>query len=145
MYAPSVWKIDRVRKTDGHPTIFPDELVARLIKMYSYIGETVLDPFLGSGTTVKVARELGRDGVGYERDLRYKGTIMKRLGVMEKVKPETVRKFFSGTMEEPEASQPKPSEAEGEQPDEPKVELMMSPGMEDYIKELFDIEELETV
>ena len=144
MYAPSVWKIDRVRKTDGHPTIFPDELVARLIKMYPYIGETVLDPFLGSGTTVKVARELGRDGVGYERDLRYKGTIMKRLGVMEEVKPETVRKFFRGTMEEPEASQPKPSEAEAKQPGDPKVELMMRDGMEEYIEQLLATEETVT-
>ena len=65
---------------DGHPSIYPDELVRRLVLMFSYVGDTVLDPFLGSGTTVKVARELGRDAVGYERDPKYKEVIMRRLG-----------------------------------------------------------------
>lgn len=78
VYAPSVWRIPPA-KCKEHPAVFPDELVERIIKMYSFVGETVLDPFLGSGTTIKVARELGRDGVGYERDLRYKAVIMKKL------------------------------------------------------------------
>jgi len=47
---------------------FPDELPFRIINLFSYKGETVLDPFLGSGTTIKVARELGRNSVGYEID-----------------------------------------------------------------------------
>lgn len=45
---------------------FPDELPYRLIKLFSYVGETVLDPFVGSGTTMKVARKLSRNSVGYE-------------------------------------------------------------------------------
>ncbi len=45
---------------------FPDELPYRLIRMFSCLGDTVLDPFLGTGTTVKVARFLGRRGIGYE-------------------------------------------------------------------------------
>ncbi len=52
------------RRTHAAP--FPYELPYRLIKAYSYKGETVLDPFLGSGTTLRVARDLGRFGVGYE-------------------------------------------------------------------------------
>jgi len=50
---------------------FPEELPYRLIKLFSYVGETVLDPFLGSGTTMKVARKLKRNSVGFEiiRDL----------------------------------------------------------------------------
>jgi DNA modification methylase len=49
-----------------HPAPFPYELPYRLIKAYSFIGETVLDPFLGSGTTLIAARDLKRNGVGYE-------------------------------------------------------------------------------
>ena len=41
----------------------------------------MLDPFLGSGTTIKVARELGREGIGYERELQYKPVIMEKLGL----------------------------------------------------------------
>jgi len=50
----------------SHIAPFPYELPYRLIKAYSYVGETVLDPFLGSGTTLLAAADLGRDGVGYE-------------------------------------------------------------------------------
>jgi DNA modification methylase len=64
-YANAVWSIQTNRvEQHGHPATFPDELVRRLVRMYSYVGDTVLDPFLGSGTTVKVARELGREGIG---------------------------------------------------------------------------------
>ena len=50
---------------------FPDELPYRIIKLFSYMGEIVLDPFLGSGTTMKIARKLKRHCIGYEiiRDL----------------------------------------------------------------------------
>jgi len=50
----------------NHVAPFPRELPYRLIKAYSYIGETVLDPFAGSGTTLLVATDLGRNGIGYE-------------------------------------------------------------------------------
>lgn len=50
----------------SHVAPFPYELPYRLIRAYSYLGETVLDPFLGSGCTLKVARDLGRNGIGYE-------------------------------------------------------------------------------
>ena len=53
-------------KQDGHIAMFPEELPARLIKMFSFTGETVFDPFLGSGTTALAARNLGRNSVGYE-------------------------------------------------------------------------------
>lgn len=45
---------------------FPDELAYRCIILFSYIGDTVLDPFCGSGTTMKMARELGRNSIGIE-------------------------------------------------------------------------------
>lgn len=82
-WASGVWMINRLRKMEGHPAIFPDELVYRLVRMFSYEGDTVLDPFLGSGTTVKVARELGREAIGYERETQYKSVIMKKLGITD--------------------------------------------------------------
>ncbi len=83
-YAPSVWDIKHTpgQNQKGHPCVYPEELCHRLIKMYSYEGDTVLDPWLGSGTTVKVARDLGRVGIGYERELKYKPVIMENLGIV---------------------------------------------------------------
>ena len=53
-------------KQDKHLAMFPEELPHRLIKMFSFPGETVLDPFMGSGTTALAARNLCRNSVGYE-------------------------------------------------------------------------------
>ena len=78
-----IWKIKTVYKREQHPCEWPEELPRRLVQMYSYENDTVLDPFLGSGTTVKVARELNRQGFGYEREIQYKAAIMKKLGVTE--------------------------------------------------------------
>ncbi|MGQ9730566.1 MAG: DNA-methyltransferase [Candidatus Zipacnadales bacterium] len=61
----SVWELP-VSMAKGHPAPFPIELPKRLIELYSWPGETVLDPFLGTGTTLLAARSLGRRGVGYE-------------------------------------------------------------------------------
>lgn len=60
---------------------FPEEVPKRVIKLFSFVGETVLDSFLGSGTTSKVAKELGRNSIGYEIDLELKPIIMKKLGL----------------------------------------------------------------
>ena len=65
----------------GHLAIFPDELVERLIKMYSFVNDVVLDPFLGSGTTTKVARSLKRNSIGYEINEDYVKLIKERLAV----------------------------------------------------------------
>lgn len=79
----SVWNITNVLPLPGRPeegiAAFPDEIPRRLIKLFTMIGETVFDPFAGSGTTLKVARELGRKGVGYEIDLELKGVMKKKL------------------------------------------------------------------
>ena len=50
----------------AHVAPFPRELPFKLIKAFSYVGETVLDPFMGSGTTLSVAADLGRNGIGFE-------------------------------------------------------------------------------
>lgn len=68
-------------KQDGHIAMFPEELPARLIKMFSFSGETVLDPFLGSGTTALAARNLGRNSVGYEINGDFISTIKDKLNI----------------------------------------------------------------
>lgn len=67
-------------RQEEHIAIFPDELPRRLIRMFTFPGEVVLDPFLGSGTTTKVARELGRHSVGYETHEEFLPTICKKIG-----------------------------------------------------------------
>jgi DNA modification methylase len=61
----SLWEIG-VSYTKGHPAPFPHEIPSRLIQLYTVAGETVLDPFGGSGTTMKVARNLKRNSILYE-------------------------------------------------------------------------------
>jgi site-specific DNA-methyltransferase (adenine-specific)/site-specific DNA-methyltransferase (cytosine-N4-specific) len=80
----SVWDIKNVlphEKWSKYTAVFPEELAERLIRLYSYWGETVLDPFLGTGTTCSVARRLGRNCVGYEIDMELKEAIEERLGI----------------------------------------------------------------
>jgi DNA modification methylase len=64
-----------------HEAMFPEELPRRLIRMFSFVGETVLDPFLGSGTTVKVALDLGRKAIGYEIQPAFEPVICQKLGL----------------------------------------------------------------
>ena len=68
-------------KQDAHLAMFPDELPKRLIKMFSFVGENVLDPFLGSGTTAVVARSLNRNSCGYEINPEFIPIIKQRLGI----------------------------------------------------------------
>jgi modification methylase len=68
-------------KQAGHEAMFPEELPRRLIRMFSFTGDTVLDPFLGSGTTVKAALDLGRNAVGYEINADFEGIIREKLGL----------------------------------------------------------------
>jgi modification methylase len=117
VYVNGVWEIEPCRNTQGHPCMYPDELVKRLIQMFSYVGDTVLDPFLGSGTTVKVARELGRVGIGYEKELQYKSVIMKKLGIpVDAEQPETMLKYAERMLKDDG------SEGEEKTPREVKVE-----------------------
>ena len=78
-YFSSHWNFGGERQID-HEAMFPFELPKRLIKMFSFVGETVLDPFLGSGTTIKAALENGRNTVGYEINEKYLKTIEKKAG-----------------------------------------------------------------
>lgn len=66
-------------KRIGHEAPFPRELPKRCIKLFSFVGDTVLDPFVGSGTTMVEAKANGRCGIGVENQLRYCELTMKRL------------------------------------------------------------------
>jgi len=65
----TLWEMTNVlpnSKLEKEIAAFPEELPYRIIKLFSYVNETVLDPFVGSGTTMKVARMLGRNSIGVE-------------------------------------------------------------------------------
>ena len=62
----SVWRFQPTREVGGHSAAFPSELVQRCLEATSNEGDVVLDPFAGSGTTVRVANQMGRKGVGYD-------------------------------------------------------------------------------
>lgn len=80
----SVWTFPpaSARKV-GHPAPFPEELPRRLIELYTYHGDIVLDPFCGSGTTCVAALRAGRAYVGYEIDARYRRLAEARLKKVE--------------------------------------------------------------
>ena len=76
----SIWEMQPAKaKAEGHPAPFPKELPTRLIKLYSFWGDTVLDPFAGTGTTLLAAQELGRKSIGFELNPEYIKLINKKL------------------------------------------------------------------
>lgn len=81
----TTWEITNVlpmkNRLEEGIAAFPEEIPYRLIKLFSYKGETVLDPFMGSGTTNKVAAKLGRNSVGYEIDLELLGIVREKMGL----------------------------------------------------------------
>jgi len=77
-YFSGHWYFKGARQIE-HEAMFPDELPKRLIKMFSFVNDTVLDPFLGSGTTIKVALELNRNGIGYEINKDFLKLIKKKI------------------------------------------------------------------
>jgi site-specific DNA-methyltransferase (adenine-specific) len=76
------WNFAGARQ-DKHLAAFPEELPKRLIKMFSFVGDTVLDPFLGSGTTSVTAKKLERNSIGYEINPDFFPVINERLGAKQ--------------------------------------------------------------
>ena len=77
-YFRTTWHIPGARQTE-HMAMFPEEIPKRLIKMFSFVGEMILDPFLGSGTTMKAALSLNRNCIGYEINKRFLPIINKKI------------------------------------------------------------------
>lgn len=63
----------------GHPAPFPVELPKRCIKLFSYVGDTILDPFMGSGSTVIAAKQNNRHGIGIDFEIDYCQLAMERI------------------------------------------------------------------
>jgi site-specific DNA-methyltransferase (adenine-specific) len=85
-------------KQDGHIAMFPEELPARLIKMFAFAGDTVLDPFLGSGTTSLAARHLGRNSVGYEINPDFIPIVKDKLNINQFDLAETEYVFLNDSV-----------------------------------------------
>jgi len=82
-YFAGHWNFTGARQS-GHIAMFPEELPKRLIKMFSFIGETILDPFVGSGTTALAAKNLDRNSVGFEINPEFIPIIKEKLEVRQK-------------------------------------------------------------
>lgn len=89
-FTKQIWDIPIPNKKDlafgEHSAIMPEQIVLRLVRMFSDFGDTVLDPFTGSGTTLKVAKEQGRNYIGYEIYDNYKKIIDKKLMSVKKIR-----------------------------------------------------------
>ena len=79
-YFSSHWNFSGVKQSE-HIAMFPEELPKRLIKMFSFVGETIFDPFLGSGTTSLAAKNLGRNSIGYEINKEFESIIKEKLNI----------------------------------------------------------------
>lgn len=75
----SIWSGLTGASTRNHPAPFPEELAGRLIRMFSFVGDTVLDPFMGTGTTTVAAAKWGRNSIGVEIDPHYFEMAEKRI------------------------------------------------------------------
>ncbi|MDH5690213.1 MAG: site-specific DNA-methyltransferase [Candidatus Bathyarchaeota archaeon] len=81
-YVQRIWRVESESEwIKEHPSVFSVEIPKRFIEMYSFYGDTVLDPFLGSGTTTLAARLTGRNSIGYEINPKYLDLIKKRAGI----------------------------------------------------------------
>jgi modification methylase len=80
-----------VKRAGGHPAPYPEKLVGRLLRLYSYSGETVLDPFVGSGTTCAVAKKMGRRWIGIDIEERFVEMAQVRVEAAEVGEPVELR------------------------------------------------------
>jgi site-specific DNA-methyltransferase (adenine-specific) len=85
-YTKTVWHIANTSHPN-HPAVFPVEIPHRLVKLFTYYGETVLDPFAGTGVTAKAAIPLGRGVVCVEQNADYVGVIRRECGALRNGRP----------------------------------------------------------
>lgn len=98
-YFAGHWNFGGARQ-DGHIAMFPEELPKRLIKMFAFKGETVLDPFMGSGTTSLAARKLERNSIGYEINPEFIEIAKNKLNINQADISGTTYEFLKDTPED---------------------------------------------
>ena len=81
-FRDAIWDINGVN--DKHAAAYPIDLPARFIKMFTFIGDLILDPFVGSGTTTKAAKDLGRNSVGIDINPEFIKIIEEKVGIKQK-------------------------------------------------------------
>jgi DNA modification methylase len=86
----SIWDDIPGASLKNHPAPFPLEIPSRLIRMFSFEGDTVLDPFVGAGTTTLAAMKLRRSSIGYEVEPDYVALVKRRLGQLDLLNEATV-------------------------------------------------------
>lgn len=93
-YVQKIWRVESETEwIKEHPSVFPVEIPRRFIEMYSFVNDTVLDPFLGSGTTTLAARLTGRNSIGYEINQKYLDLIKRRIEINQKALTGTQDEF----------------------------------------------------
>ncbi len=129
--ANNVWHIAPVPPDYiDHPAPFPEEIPFRLITLYSYPNDLVLDPFAGSGQTLKVARWLNRQYVGYEIIEKYVDLCRRRVNEPLSLRPQQLVAVFEKIdLEEPVISKRKKSLEKQEQENNEQLYLFESKGI----------------
>ena len=95
-----VWYFNRVNNMTkkklglSHPTIYPLPMIVRIVKMATNLGDTVLDPFAGSGTSLVASKIMGRNCIGFELDGKYKSECMKRLETEGTISPSVFDEMY---------------------------------------------------
>lgn len=95
-----VWYFNRVNNMTkkklglSHPTIYPLPMIVRIVKMATNPGDTVLDPFAGSGTSLVASKIMGRNCIGFELDGKYKSECMKRLETEGTIPPSVFDEMY---------------------------------------------------
>lgn len=84
MYFSDYWNFPGASQRKGHPAVFPEKLPHRLIKMFSFTGDIVLDPFVGIGSTCMASKKLDRKYIGIDISPIYTDICKKRLNNIEK-------------------------------------------------------------
>ncbi|MEJ5361387.1 MAG: DNA methyltransferase [Spirochaetota bacterium] len=101
-YFTGHWNFGGIKQI-GHEAMFPEELPYRLIKMFTFVEDIILDPFLGSGTTIKAAQQLKRNAIGYEINNQFLDIIKEKIGqngdLFNTIKLDIIQREFSPVLE----------------------------------------------